>query len=193
MNNKFPDDLVDIIKDGVVGVIPTDTMYGVVASALNEDSVKRLRELRGKPENKPLIVLISNIEDLSIFDIQLSAEVLAILKKIWPAQVSIELPVSSGKFDYISGGTGHFAIRLPDDVELRDFISKTGPLVAPSANPAGGKPAETMDEAWEYFPELDFYIEGGVLPQNPSTLVSIQNNKLKVHRQGKWQVPSDLV
>ena len=66
----FPEELAENIKNGEIGVIPTDTMYGVVASALNPKAVERLREVREKPDNKPLIVLISKIEDLEIFNIE---------------------------------------------------------------------------------------------------------------------------
>jgi L-threonylcarbamoyladenylate synthase len=138
-------------------------------------------------------MLISSMDDLRLFDIELSAEERAILGRVWPGPVSVEMKVADPKFQYLSRGTGRFAMRLPADAKLRELLSKTGPLVAPSVNKAGEKPAETLDEAWETFPDLDFFIDGGVLPNNPSTLVSIQDGKLKVWRQGAGKVPDDLL
>lgn len=189
---KFPEELAENIKAGEIGVIPTDTMYGVVASALNPKAVERLREVREKPDNKPLVILISKIEDLKIFNIELDEETMSILNKIWPAPVTIVLPCHDERFEYLTRGTNTLGVRFPDDVELLKLISTSGPLVAPSANPAGKKPAENLDEAWEYFSELDFYFDDGVYPTNPSTLIRIENGKAVVLRQGLWQVPDFL-
>ncbi len=193
MNINFPEDLLDIIKNGGIGVIPTDTMYGVVGSALLPESVEKIYKIRERDPRKPLIVLISKMSDLYIFNPNIDETILKILENIWPNPVSVEIPVLDEKFSYLSRGVGHFGFRFPKNEKLLKFLEKTGPLVAPSVNIEGEKPAENLDEAWEYFPELDFYIDGGAMPNNPSTVVSIENGKLKVKRQGVWQVPQDLV
>jgi L-threonylcarbamoyladenylate synthase len=81
------------------------------------------------------------------------------------------------------------AVRVPDNFELRNLIKKTGPIVSTSANLRGQEPAKTVKEARKYFGDrLDFYVDAGHLDSQPSTLVKIENNKLKVVRQGAYEI-----
>lgn len=187
------EEIVQKIETGGVGVLPTDTMYGVVASAMDPIAVEKLFALRKRDLNKPFLVIVPSIDDILVFNPDLSGETRSILEKIWPAPVSVEIPVLDSEWNYLTRGTGRFAFRIPDSAELRKLLQKVGPLVAPSVNPEGEAPAETLEEARKYFPNLDFYIEGGTLPNNPSTLISIEGGKAKVYRQGKWQVPDFLL
>ena len=85
------------------------------------------------------------------------------------------------------------AVRIPKNKKLRDFISKTGPIIAPSANPEGERPAENLREAESYFGnKVSVYIKGKISGK-PSTLVKIENGKIKVIRQGIWKVPRSFI
>lgn len=186
-------EIAEKIENGGVGVLPTDTMYGIIGSAMDPEVVEKIYKLRHRDPNKPLLVLVPSIEDILVFNPDLSPETRSILEKIWPAPVSVILPVPDFSFDYISRGTETIAMRIPDSNELRKLLQRVGPLVAPSVNPEGEAPAETLEEAKKYFPNLDFYVDGGELSNNPSTLISIEGGKAKVYRQGKWQVSDFLL
>ena len=160
--NVFP-----ILKKGNIGVIPTDTLYGIVGSAFSKKAVERIYEVKGRDENKPFIVLIASISDLKKFDIALTVPQKKLLDGVWPASVSVILPCPQKKFQYLHRGTKSLAFRLPKDRELQTFLKQTGPLVAPSANPQGGKPAETIAEAKKYFVEkLTNMNNSNIGPQN---------------------------
>jgi L-threonylcarbamoyladenylate synthase len=86
-------------------------------------------------------------------------------------------------------GSRGLAIRMPANQELRDLIAKVGPIISTSANLEGEKPANSAKEAQEIFGEqLDFYVDIGKLEGEPSTLVAINNEKLKVVRQGSLKI-----
>lgn len=186
-------EIVEKIKNGGVGVLPTDTMYGVVGSAMDPEVVEKLFELRHRDPSKPFLALVSSIDDILVFNPDLSLETVRILEKIWPGPVSVEIPLLNADWNYLTRGTGHFAFRIPDSLPLRKLLEEVGPIVAPSVNLEGNKPAETLDEARTYFPDLDFYIDGEELPANPSTVIRLENGKAKVLRQGRWQVPDFLL
>ena len=181
MNRK----IVKILKNGGIGVLSTDTIYGLVGLALSKKVVARIYKLRKRNSKKPLIILISSLKDLDIFGIYPDTGTKNLLKKFWPGKVSVILPCPSKRFFYLHRGTKTLAFRLPAKKSLRELLKNTGPLVAPSANPEGLPPAKTILEARHYFKNKpDFYIDNGKLDSPPSALISIVDGKFKILRKG---------
>lgn len=177
----------DILIKGGVGVIPTDTLYGIVGSALLPDTVGRIYKLRRRAPEKPFIILISSINDLNLFGVKLDQFTKNFLETNWPNPLSVILSVTNSKWNYLTCGTKTLAFRMPDNKELLMLLKKTGPLVAPSANFEGEKPAETIKEAKTYFGDsVDLYVDAGKLSGLPSTLVSIKNRQIRILRQGSF-------
>ena len=111
------------------------------------------------------------------FGINLKEDQAKFLKKIWPGKVSVILPCKNKEFKYLHRGTNSLAFRFPAKKSLLEILKKTGPLVAPSANPEGLKPAENITEAKKYFGDkVDFYLAGGSLKSEPSTLIEISKD-----------------
>lgn len=184
------DKIVDLLKAGKVGVMPTDTIYGIVGSALIPDTVEEIYTLRKREKDKPFIILISSIQDLKKFDVKLTKEQKDFLEKNWPNPLSVVLVVSSEKFRYLHRGKNSLAFRMPNNEKLLGILKKTGPLVAPSANLAGVKPAEEVEEAKRYFgDQLSFSVDGGKLKSKPSTIVQLLEDGTKiVLREGSFKV-----
>lgn len=181
--------LAEKIKNGAVGVIPTDTLYGLVCSALNTRSVAKIYVMKKRSPNKPLIILVSSLADISLFDVSLDKKEKKIVDGLWPGPVSVAFVRKIEKFEYLECGTNTIAFRIPADDKLREFLKMTGPLVAPSANTEGGAPASTISEARDYFGDsADFYIDGGTLADAPSTLIKIENGEIKVLRKGAFLI-----
>lgn len=178
------------LKNGAIGVIPTDTIYGIVGSSLIPETVERIYALRKRNSKKPFIILISSLDDLKIFDISVKKNVEELLKKIWPGKVSVILDLPrKNKLNYLHRGTNSLSFRLPDDPSLIELLKKSGPLVAPSANLEGQKESKSINDAKNYFGEgVDFYIDGREIKSKPSTLIKIENNKIIVLRKGAAQI-----
>lgn len=179
---------IEILNNGGVGIIPTDTLYGIVGRALDKDVVLRIKKLKRRSEGKPFIILISKIEDLDILNIDLDDRSKDFLLKVWPGSVSVVLKCDDENLRYLHDGM-NLAIRWPKNDLIESVIQVTGPLVAPSANPEGMKPASNINEAREYFGNsVDFYLDGGALDREPSTLVSIKDGEIKILRQGSIKI-----
>lgn len=182
--------IVSILKNGGIGVIPTDTIYGIVGSALKEKTVERIYDLRKRAKDKPMIILISDLKDLELFNIHLDSKQKELLDSIWPNQVSVILPCPEMKLTYLHRGKKSLAFRLPNNDFLRKLLALTGPLVAPSANFEAEAPAMTIPDAMYYFAqEIEFYLDCGKLESSPSTLIEIDGDRLNVLRQGSFTLP----
>lgn len=181
--------IINLLKNGKIGVIPTDTIYGIVGSALNEETVDRIYRLRKRSSDKPMIILISSLDDLKKFDIILTDKQKEFLQKNWPNPLSVILPLAGEKFKYLHRGTNSLAFRMPKNNKLAEVIKKVGPLVVPSANFEGEKPSETIEEAKKYFGQKIFYVDGGKIKSQPSTLIKLKNNgSYIILRQGSFNI-----
>lgn len=204
---NFHNNLVKILRSGGVAVTPTDTIYGIVGSALLPDMVERIYVLRKRNTKKPMIVLIGSINDLKYFGVTYGLVAKKLMAKVWPGKVSIIFPLpfdKSREYDYLHRGTNQIAFRMPKYPALRRLLKKTGPLVAPSANFEGEPPATTIKEARNYFDPVnpvrtghgvgvDAYVDGGRLTSKPSTLIRIQHGKIEVLREGAFKIPLNLL
>jgi len=120
---------------------------------------------------------------LEKFGVSIGERSKKMLKRVWPGKVSVVLPCASKDFEYLHRGSHSLAFRMPDKAELNIFLQEVGPIVAPSANPEGLKPAETIEDAKKYFgQEVDFYVDGGVLSGDPSAVIKIENGKTTILR-----------
>ena len=174
---------IEILQSGGVGVLPTDTLYGLVGYALDPDVVSRIYDLKERNIDKPLIVLIADIAQLEEFGVVLSSTLQEKLISHWPGKVTIILETVDEQFSYLDRGFGKIAFRLPDDDELRDLIRTTGPLVAPSANVEGAPPAKNVEEARAYFgTSVDFYVDVGNLEGPASTIIEFNDDDVHVVR-----------
>ena len=163
-------------------MLATDTLYGIVARAENRQAVERLYSIKGRRPDKPLIILIASIKDVERFGVEVNSELEKKLKDYWPGPVSIILSCNNDKFEYLHRGTNSLAFRVPAKHSLRRMLHKTGPIVAPSANPEGLEPARTIAQARAYFGDkIDFYRRGRTV-QQPSRLIKIDGDTITVLR-----------
>jgi L-threonylcarbamoyladenylate synthase len=183
--NKIDDKIISLLKSGAVGLLPTDTIYGLSAVALNKNAVEKIHKLKKRDDKKPLVVLISSISQLQ--ELGVNDDQLSLINNFWPGPLSVIFE-SSNIPEWLDLETKSLAVRLPDSNELLDLIKKTGPIVSTSANLQGQKPASSAKVAEEYFGKnIDFYVDFGPLESKPSTLVKIENNRLKVIREGAYK------
>ncbi len=174
-------------KPGAVGIIPTDTVYGIVARAADEAAVKRLYDLK-KRSHKPGTIIAANREQLE--ELGLKHRYLKAVEQFWPGAVSIIIPVSDPRLDYLHQGKLSLAVRVPELAELHNLLLQTGPLLTSSANLPTEPTAVNIDQAKAYFgDQVDFYEDGGDLSnRQASTLIRIVDDAIEILRQGAVNV-----
>ncbi len=189
LNSLDESALEPILKKGGVGVLPTDTVYGLVCLANDELAVKRLYQLKSR-ENKPGTVIASSISQL--IDLGLKPRYLKAVQQYWPNPISIIIPCSS-ELDYLDQGMRTMAVRISNNPALNGLLDKVGPLLTSSANLPGKTPASNITSAKQYFGDkLDFYVDGGDLSgREPSTLIRIIDDAVEVFREGAVKVDEE--
>lgn len=172
------------IKKGKLAVLCTDTIFGIIGLALNEQAVRRIYRVKKRNPKKPFIILVSSMKDLEVFGVHLSHSEKAALRTFWPGPVSILFPIRKiQSLRYLHRGTKSLIFRLPRDQRIRNLLRKTGPLVAPSANPEGLPPAQNIAEAKTYFgTSIDLYLEGGKPRKKPSKILQFNHGAFDVIR-----------
>ena len=175
-------ELVNSLMRGEVGVLPTDTLYGLVARIANPDAVERLYALKHR-EKKPGTTIAASVDQLQ--ELGIDAALLDKLRPYWPAPLSIVLPLGP-ELQHLHQGVGESPFRVVADEALSMLPEQTGPLVTSSANQPGEPPAQTLHEAQAYFGDhIDFYVDGGNIGDRPpSTIARMGDNGLEILRQG---------
>lgn len=173
-------EIAQLLKRGKVGIIPTDTVYGIVCAAGDPVAVARLYALKNR-HHKPGTLIAADIQQLVALGIK--ERYLKAVAQFWPGAVSVEIPHN---ITYLSQEMGRQAIRIPSHDGLLGLLRQTGPLQTTSANPPDEPTATNLDEAIAYFGEaVDFYVDGGDLSGNPpSTIIRIIDDAIEVVRQG---------
>jgi len=178
--SKLSESNLRLLNTGGVGILPTDTIYGIVTQVKNPESVKRLYALKSR-ENKPGTIIASNVQQ--IIDLGIKQKYIDMAQSFWPNPISIILPADES-LSYLHHGLNSLAFRVVSNSQIAKLLDITGPLLTTSANEPGQPVANTVSEAREYFGDLvDFYIDGGNLSDaTASAVILISNDEVMVLR-----------
>ncbi len=181
MNLVTPHQAKELLVAGKIGVMPTDTVYGLVARAHDASAVQKIYALK-KREKKPGTLIAATTEQLVELGVPQSE--IDKVKNWWPNPLSAVLLVNGR--DYLHQGVNTLAMRVVAHPELSKLLQQTGPLITSSANQPGEPPATNIDEAFSYFGnDVDFYVDGGTIVNvAPSTIIRPTHDGIAVLRQG---------
>ena len=184
--NEIAEEIVSYLKEDKVGAIPTETFYGLAANPFSEKAVKKIFYLKKRPPNKPILLLIGNLEQLSLIvkDVPPLAEKL--ISKFWPGPLTIIFRAKESIPPLLTANTGTIGVRLSSSHVVRKICEVfEAPITGTSANISEGAPLRSAEEILNEIPEVDFVLDGGKLQAKaPSTVVSVIDNKLSLLREG---------
>ena len=186
---SLPQIAATITRGGIIA-FRTDTFYGLGADPFNIGALQRIKQLKGREAGKPILVVISDRDQIERFISERSRAFDLLAERFWPGALTLIGKALPGVPDEMSAGSGTIGIRLPDDDEVRGLIrSCGGALTATSANPSGADPARTAEEVESYFgAAVDLIVDWGEARVDlPSTVVDASNAELKLIREGAIQ------
>ncbi len=182
----------EVVFSGGLIAFRTDTFYGLGADPLNAAAVRRIRDLKGREEHKPILLLISDEYQVSRFISKQSAVFNAVAKHFWPGPLTVIGRARTELPEELTAGSGTIGLRLPNDEKVRALVRACGgALTATSANPSGSPEARTANEVESYFEAgIDLIIDSGeVSTTKPSTVLDLSSSEYRVLREGV--IPTD--
>ncbi len=176
-----------VLKNGGLVGIPTETVYGLAADALNGAAVARIFEAKGRPMDNPLIVHISEFEQIYPLVKQVPEAAKKLADRFWPGPLTIILPKADIIPDEVSAGLDTVAVRFPSHPVARAIITAAGlPLAAPSAN-LSGRPSPTTAEHVmnDLSGKIEAVLDGGACGVGvESTVITLATNPPRLLRPG---------
>jgi len=166
------------VKEGRLVVFPTETVYGIAVNADDPVALKTLCKIKKRPKGKPFTLHIASMKQLQDFGCRPGKKTMAILKKYWPGPLTAILKTKSGK---------KVGFRIPDNKIALNLIKQAKvPVVAPSANIAGGKaPTSARQVPKKIKEEVDFILDGGRTELKvSSTVIDFSGPRPKIIREG---------
>ena len=176
----------DTLRAGGVVALPTETFYGLAAAALDAGSVRRIFELKGRPESKPLLVLVDSVA-MAETVAHVTAAARDLMARYWPGALTLVLPALARVPAIVTAGTGTLGLRLSPHPIARGLVEMLRePVTAPSANPNGLAPPTTATGVLAYFPDgIDLVLDGGATAGGePSTVLDLTVEPPRILRQG---------
>ena len=178
----------DIIKNGGIVLFPTETVYGIGADAFNDEAVSKIFIAKGRSQDNPLILHISDMCMLDVIVKDVSEMEYKLMDAFWPGPFTIILNKKDNIAKVATCNGNTVGVRMPSNKIAHDLIKLAGvPIAAPSAN-VSGRPSGTkiVDIISELNDKVDYVIDGGETDIGlESTVVRVINNKVKILRPGK--------
>lgn len=174
-----------VLERGGRVAIPTETFYGLGVNPFDETALQRLSAIKGRPDGKPILVLVSSPRDLALFAEHVPSSAAVLMDLFWPGALTLLFPARSSLPAALTAGTGRVGVRLSSCRPLRVLLERVGPLTGTSANRAGAPPAQTARAVAEAFgADVDVIIDAGSTPGGlPSTIVEADET-VRIVREG---------
>jgi L-threonylcarbamoyladenylate synthase len=152
-----------LVETGGLVAFPTESFYGLGADALDPDAIARVFEVKGRPEDKPLLVLVDSIDMVARLTTHIGAGARALMERHWPGPLTLVLEAARSVPPGLTGGTGTVGVRMPGHAVARALVrAARRPITAPSANPSAAPPPLTAAAVREYFDgRVELILDGG--------------------------------
>ena len=182
-----------IIEKGGIVVFPTDTVYGIGCNPYNENSVKKIYEIKSRTELKSLPVLaysLDVVKEIALID-EFTEK---IIEKYWPGPLTLILKLTDQKLKKSLNLGNKIAVRIPDSKCTLKLLEKCRLLVGTSANISGNSSYTNPDECIKNIKNYDMFLNGGIITsKGESTIIEIENEEIKIIREGTLKIEDIVV
>ena len=178
----------EIIRKGGVVIFPAKCLYGIAADALSPEAVDRVFEVKRRPRNNPILVLVNGKQDLERLVKRVPETAVALMDRFWPGDVTIVFEAVDDLPGVLTAHTGKIGIRMPHHPVARALIKRLGtPITGTSANISGARGiSRVQDLAPDLVSRVDMVLDAGQLKGGKgSTVVDVTGDKVRVLREGE--------
>lgn len=186
MNDEI-NKIIDVLSIGEIAILPTDTVYGLTGDATSLKAIKLANDIKKREKSQPLLILVSSIDMLKKYTKNISDLELEVINKYWPNKLTVLFEKNDLLSDELTASSPYVGVRMPDNKLLLDIMNKYNkPLLSTSAN-IHSKDVITKISLLEdeMRDSVSYIYDAGELSTTASTLIKIENGKIKILREGE--------
>ena len=173
-----------VLRGGVVG-LPTETYYGLDVNPFDPQAVGRLLRIKGRPDGKPILVLIGARDQLTLLTEMVTPAASVLIDAFWPGPLTVLFPARPSLPANLTAGTGTIGVRFTSCEPLQEILKRVGPLTGTSANRSGTPPVTTAAAVLDGFgPDIALVLDAGPAPGGPPSTVIDAREHVRVIREG---------
>ena len=185
--NEGINKIIDVLSKGEIAILPTDTVYGLTGDATSLKAIKLANDIKKREKSQPLLILVSSIDMLKKYTKNISDLELEVINKYWPNKLTVLFEKNDLLSDELTASSPYVGVRMPDNKLLLDIMNKYNkPLLSTSAN-IHSKDVITKISLLEdeMRDSVSYIYDAGELSTTASTLIKIENGKIKILREGE--------
>ena len=182
--NEEINKIIDVLSKGEIAILPTDTVYGLTGDATSLKAIKLANDIKKREKPQPLLILVSSIDMLKKYTKNISDLELEVINKYWPNKLTILFEKNDLLSDELTASSPYVGVRMPNNKLLLDIMNKYNkPLLSTSAN-IHSKDVITKISLLEneMRDSVSYIYDAGELSTTASTLIKIENGKIKILR-----------
>ncbi len=190
INNNILKEIVNVLDNDGLIIFPTDTVYGIACNAFSENAIKKLFKAKERSFDKPINVLVDSKEKIDLVVKNINSIEKELINKYFPGNLTIIFDKKKEVSNLLTANKPTIGVRIPNNkVALSILKSYPYPLATTSANISGKETGTRVEDFIDSFKDtVDIVIDQGLSNDIPSTIVRVENNEIKVLREGSLKI-----
>ena len=189
-------DVITVLEEGGIVIFPTDTVYGIACNCFQEEAIKKLYEIKNRPNYKPINVLTDNISKIELITKNINDKEKQLIDKYMPGALTLIMEKNDNIPNVLTAGLETIGVRIPNNKIALSILEKFDyPLAVTSVNISGQKEGIAVEDFIDEFEnKVDVIIDGGKSEIGiPSTIIKVNEEKIETIRQGTIKVEEELI
>lgn len=189
-------DVITVLEEGGIVIFPTDTVYGIACNCFQEEAIKKLYEIKNRPNYKPINVLTDNISKIELITKNINDKEKQLIDKYMPGALTLIMEKNDNIPNVLTAGLETIGVRIPNNKIALSILEKFDyPLAVTSVNISGQKEGIAVEDFIDEFEnKVDVIIDGGKSEIGiPSTIIKVNEEKIETIRQGTIKIEEELI
>lgn len=190
IDDNILEEIINVLNNDGLIIFPTDTVYGIACNAFSEKALKNLFLAKKRDSNKPINVLVDSIPKINLVADGINNKEKELIGKYFPGNLTIIFNKKSDVSDILTANKNTVGVRIPNnEIALKILSAYPNPLATTSANKSGEENGTEIKDFIDVFKDkVDIIIDGGKTNSIPSTIVRVENNEIKIIREGSLKI-----
>ena len=190
INDEIIKEIINVLDNDGLIIFPTDTVYGIACNSFSDKGIYKLYKAKNRDFNNPIGVLTDSIDKIKLVTSSINKTEEKLINKYFPGNLTIVFNKNDNVSSLLTSNKNTIGIRIPNnDIALQILKNYPYPLATTSVNISGKKEGNKIEDFINEFKDkVDIIIDGGKTLEKPSTIVRVEDNNIKILRQGNLKI-----